>query len=1055
MHARAGYPLSALAMLCLLFGGVECAAVDTPAPTVLDPPASLAVSPKHDTLNAIGDTVMLVAAARDRNGQSMPGARITWRSLEPAVATVAANGAVISRGDGSARIIASSGDNTEAGTDTAWIDVRQVVASVGITPRRVTLAAGDSIRLAAVAADSNLVPLAKATFDWHSSDTGAVVVTAAGLARARVAREAAVTATIDGHSATAVVTVTASAPMMIQKLAGDGQTGPAAEALSQSLVVRLVDAYGNPVSHMQVNWRPGAGNGTIAADSLVSDGDGVARARWTLGARNGSQSVVAFTAGYAGLPPVFLATATPNATITGAVVAPPLQQTNDAPISRSPRGETPTRPTVTSKSYATGDATARMLVPAPNRVAPRRVAPGQPAAQPGNEVVAGSLIVTFRPEPIGAPTPEPGSRAPMSRAVASSINLRLRDRLTTMASSARFTVHGTSPALLAARVRVDPARVDEVRRQLESDPAVESVRPEARYHAFEDRILRPVVGPSDGPNLPNDPYYAPQAWHYAAIGLPDAWRITTGSASVLVAVVDDGVRFDHPDIAPNLTSDGYDFVSNDQAFVCGDILSNAGDGDGYDPDPTNPMDYDCWTGGPSQFGDHGLHVAGTIGAAGNDGIGVTGINWTVRIRPVRGLGLGGGTDYDIAQAILYAAGLPADNGKLGTVQAATGARVINMSFGGGQDTPLLHNAIKAAAKAGALLVAAAGNSGSSRPLYPAAYDEVLAVSAVGPDMRLASYSSFGPKVGIAAPGGDIDTGSWSFAIASTMWDYTTNSPTYAFAAGTSMASPHVTGVAALVLSAEPTLTAAQLRERLTTYAVDLGARGRDDYYGAGLVNARNALTQTYAPVRPTYAVLYDAISGAQLKSMPLAADAKYLFKGLADGTYFVFAGEGDEAAGAIAEPGLRWAALGGTALTPKVVTVSGAGMYGGQVTLSLPSEREPNDDARAANRLMLGGYAVGRLNSELDIDRYVVTLPAGEYVFETSGWSGACGYALDADTIVEVYAADGTLVGSNDDIDGNRLNYCSRVEAKVPAGTYTLVVGGYWGGTYRVMAHLK
>jgi subtilisin family serine protease len=663
--------------------------------------------------------------------------------------------------------------------------------------------------------------------------------------------------------------------------------------------------------------------------------------------------------------------------------------------------------------------------------------------------------VTFKAEPIGAPAPVPGSRAAMSRTVASSINLRLRDRLTTMASSAQFTVRGTSPALLAARVKVDPARVDEVRRQLESDPAVESVRPEARYHVFEDRIVRPSALSANGPNVPNDPYYAPQAWHYAAIGLPDAWRITTGSASVLVAVVDDGIRFDHPDLTPNLTTDGYDFVSNDQAFVCGNILSNSGDGDGYDPDPTNPMDYDCWTGGPAQFGDHGLHVAGTIGAAGNDGAGVTGINWTVRIRPVRGLGLGGGTDYDIAQAILYAAGLPADNGKLGTVQAATGARVINMSFGGGQDTPLLHNAIKAAAKAGALLVAAAGNSGSTVPLYPAAYDEVLAVSAVGPDMRLASYSSFGPKVGIAAPGGDIDTGGWSFAVASTMWDYTTNRPTYAFAAGTSMAAPHVTGVAALVLSAEPTLTAAQLRERLTTYAVDLGTPGRDDFYGAGLLNARNALTQTHAPVRPTYAALYDASTGALLKSMSLAADAKYLFKGLADGTYFVFAGEGDEVDGATAEPGLRWTSLGGSAMAPKTVTVSGAGTYGGQLTLSLPSEREPNDDAGAGNRLVLGGYAVGRLNSELDIDRYVVTLPAGEYVFQTSGWSGACGYALDADTILEVYAADGTLVGTNDDIDGNRLNYCSRVEAKLPAGTYTLAVGGYWQGTYRVMVRAR
>src|SRR5205085_10739033 len=126
------------------------------------------------------------------------------------------------------------------------------------------------------------------------------------------------------------------------------------------------------------------------------------------------------------------------------------------------------------------------------------------------------------------------------------------------------------------------------------------------------------------------------------------------------------------------------------------------------------------------LGGHGVHVAGTMGAVGNDHVAVTGVNWNVKIRPVRALGVGGfGEFYDIAQGILYAAGLPADNGKSGTVQAATGAKIINLSLGGPDPDTTLHSAIISATNAGALVVAAAGNAGTSAPHYPAAYPEVL------------------------------------------------------------------------------------------------------------------------------------------------------------------------------------------------------------------------------------------------------------------------------------------------------------------------------------------
>src|SRR2546428_473859 len=215
-----------------------------------------------------------------------------------------------------------------------------------------------------------------------------------------------------------------------------------------------------------------------------------------------------------------------------------------------------------------------------------------------------------------------------------------------------------------------------------------------------------------------------------------------------VAVVDDGIRFDHPAIAANLTPDGYDFVSAaDSVPLCsGGMISNAADGDGPDPDPTIPASYSLDSTGtcfaPDELGAHGLHVAGTIGAVGNDGIGVTGVNWSVRIRPVRALGVAGfGTLYDVAQAILYAAGLPADDGAGGTVQATTGARIINLSLGGYFNDPTLHSAIISAANTGALIVAAAGNDATSAPHYPSAYPEVLGVAAVGPDGAPTVYSN--------------------------------------------------------------------------------------------------------------------------------------------------------------------------------------------------------------------------------------------------------------------------------------------------------------------------
>ncbi len=359
--------------------------------------------------------------------------------------------------------------------------------------------------------------------------------------------------------------------------------------------------------------------------------------------------------------------------------------------------------------------------------------------------------------------------------------------------------------------------------------------------------------------VPNDPLLLNQYWHYNLVGAFNAWTTTTGSSSVLVAVVDQGVRFDHPSMAANFTNDGYNFVAAGNRLASPvPICATSGTGTSAVPeagpstDPTLPDDFTGISNGclvRNTVGDHGLHVSGTIGAPGNDGVGASGLNWSVSIRPVRVLDVtGSGSFFDIAQGVLYAAGLPAA-GASGTVTAPSAARVINMSLGGSGDSPVLHAAVQAATAAGSLIVASAGNGATTTPSFPAAYPEVLSVVALGPDLQLATYTSVGPNVSLAAPGGDFrfTANNGTGGVLSTTYNYVTKTPNYAFYTGTSMAAPHVTGVAALVLAANPTMTAAQLRQRLQSTALDVGAPGRDDRYGFGVVNAYNALNNITSP----------------------------------------------------------------------------------------------------------------------------------------------------------------------------------------------------------------
>lgn len=300
--------------------------------------------------------------------------------------------------------------------------------------------------------------------------------------------------------------------------------------------------------------------------------------------------------------------------------------------------------------------------------------------------------------------------------------------------------------------------------------------------------------------VPNDTFFDKQ-WHYPQINLPQTWDLTQGSSSVIVAVLDTGIVSAHPEFVGRFVP-GFDMISSAAA---------ARDGDGRDADPEDEGDLATPQG--SSF--HGTHVAGTIGANGNDGAGVAGVDWNCKLMIVRVLGQGGGSVDDIANGILYAARLTNGSGQL----PAQRADVVNMSLGGPGLNAVLEQACNAAANAGVLLVAAAGNDNSSQPGSPAAFASVLSVGAVDLVRARAPYSNFSSTIDLWAPGGDMtaDRNGDTFpdGVLSCMAD-DQGGLFFKFENGTSMASPHVAGVAALVKAANPALTASQIRSILLT-----------------------------------------------------------------------------------------------------------------------------------------------------------------------------------------------------------------------------------------------
>ncbi|MBP1943634.1 S8 family peptidase [Cytobacillus luteolus] len=280
---------------------------------------------------------------------------------------------------------------------------------------------------------------------------------------------------------------------------------------------------------------------------------------------------------------------------------------------------------------------------------------------------------------------------------------------------------------------------------------------------------------------PNDIYYQRYQWNLPLIEAEAGWEITQGNEAVKIAVVDTGVDLEHPDLVERLT-DGYNALT-----------------DSNDADDDNG---------------HGTHVAGIIASKVNNHEGIAGLTWYNPIIPIKVMGEEGyGSTFDIAKGIIWATN--------------QGAEVINLSLGNYQHSDMLKDAIDYAFKKDVVLIAASGNDNTSQPSFPAAYPQVLSVAAVDYYGDRANFSNYGDYIDVSAPG---------VQIASTYFN-----KQYAALSGTSMAAPHVSALAGLIRSINPELRNTEVMEIIKKTTVDLGDRGKDIYFGEGLIDVVNAL----------------------------------------------------------------------------------------------------------------------------------------------------------------------------------------------------------------------
>lgn len=326
-------------------------------------------------------------------------------------------------------------------------------------------------------------------------------------------------------------------------------------------------------------------------------------------------------------------------------------------------------------------------------------------------------------------------------------------------------------------------KTSELIQVLSEQPEVEAAEPNYIYtkqtsniHNVQKQDIIPQTTAT-----PNDEFFQPYQWNLSQIRAERGWEITGGTEDVIIAVLDTGIDTNHQDLSVKLI-DGYN------AF---DETSDVNDEHG-----------------------HGTHVAGITGAITNNVTGIAGVSWYNPIMPVKVLNEEGeGSLFEIASGIHWA--------------TDHGAKVINLSLGDSESSAMLHDAIRYAYEHDVVLIAAAGNDNVSLPMYPAAYSEVFAVSAVNELRDKAEFSNYGGHIDVVAPGEHIPS--------------TFPDNNYVFMSGTSMAAPHVTGLAGLIRSLRPELNNEEVMQIMRQTAEDLGSNGHDEYFGYGEISVSGAL----------------------------------------------------------------------------------------------------------------------------------------------------------------------------------------------------------------------
>jgi subtilisin family serine protease len=370
----------------------------------------------------------------------------------------------------------------------------------------------------------------------------------------------------------------------------------------------------------------------------------------------------------------------------------------------------------------------------------------------------------------------------------------------TLQSNLRATTLETTRTLGAQLWQIEGMTADEAVAAYANDPRVEYIVP---------NYLRSLA------QTPNDPSFG-QLWGLnntgqtggtpdADIDAPEAWELNTGSSDVVVGVIDTGVDYNHPDLAANIWTN--------PGEIAGDGIDN--DGNGY-VDDVHGYDFSDGDSDPFDYHGHGTHVSGTIGAVGDNGTGVVGANWSAQIMALKIFP--NASDFNIIQAIEYSANM--------------GVKITNNSWGGGPGSPALEDAIAYAGSLGQLFIAAAGNGSQdndTNPFYPASFDldNIISVAATDHNDLKAGFSHYGvTSVDLGAPGVNVYS--------------TLPGNNYGYLSGTSMATPHVSGVAALLLSQYPDLTAAEVKETILGTVDPIAALDGITVTG-GRLNAYNAL----------------------------------------------------------------------------------------------------------------------------------------------------------------------------------------------------------------------